>query len=574
MAATGEDLAPGRHEQGAIGEDWPLRPWLLAGLCGVAGLLIYVVTDEQGLDIKDGWRAAAAAFCFFGSISAALTIERDDWKVPAAFSAVVGLVLAGLAWRAVGFGEILPDEEYGFAAGLVASLLALPLFQAGFLHKRLATSYADAHYHVWSDAISGAGALAFTGLSWLVLVLMSELFHLLRIDLLRDLIDEEWFGWTFSGVAFGAALGTLRNQLKILGTLQGVVMLVFSLLALPLAVALVLFLLAVLVSGLDVLWEATRSATPMLLAFAAGAFVLTNAIVRDDDASASANRALRIAALVLALGIFPLAALAAISMGVRIGAYGFSPERLWGMTAILVACLYGLVYWLAVARGRKPAWREQLRRANFYMALAMCAIALFLALPILDFGGISTRNQLARLESGAVSAEDFDYAALKWDFGSTGQEALEQLAHGSDAKVAELAQEALDSTSRPWRGMEPAVPASERLAKTDIRVEDEVLRAAVERFIRAEPWRCGEGCTVLDLGAGAQDGGPHLAIVQGVNVEHLRRDQGGALVVFYPGTPEIPPRGAGEQVKGTVEVRPFTGRQVYVDGKPAGQPFE
>ena len=38
-----------------------------------------------------------------------------------------------------------------------------------------------------------------------------------------------------------------------------------------LAVALALFLLAVLVSGIDVLWEATKSATPLLLSVAISA---------------------------------------------------------------------------------------------------------------------------------------------------------------------------------------------------------------------------------------------------------------------------------------------------------------
>ena len=125
--------------------------------------------------------------------------------------------MAGLAWRAVRYGESLPDEQYGFAAGVVASALALPLFQAEFHRRRMATPYGEIYGHVWTDAICAAGALAFTGLSWIVLALLSELFHLLKIDFLRDLMDEGWFGWTFSGLAAGAALGTLRNQLKVLG---------------------------------------------------------------------------------------------------------------------------------------------------------------------------------------------------------------------------------------------------------------------------------------------------------------------------------------------------------------------
>ena len=194
----------------AAAADWPLRPWLLAGLLGLAGLLIHLVT--QGND-QVPWQMAVAAFLFFGAIAAAFTLENDRWKGPAVFALAVGAVMAGLAWRAVRYGEYLPDEQYGFAAGVVATALALPLFQAEFHRRRFATPYAEIYGHVWTDAICAAGALAFTGLSWLSLALMSELFHLLKIDFLRDLMDEGAFGWTFSGLAAGAALGTLRNQL-------------------------------------------------------------------------------------------------------------------------------------------------------------------------------------------------------------------------------------------------------------------------------------------------------------------------------------------------------------------------
>src|SRR5690242_9210349 len=124
-------------ETGAAG--WPLRPWVLAGLLGVAGLLIHFVTHEHE-DVP--WRAAVAAFLFFGSLSAAFTLERGRVQAPSIFAVVIGLVMAGLAWRAVNYGQYLADEQYGFASGVVASALALPLFQAGFLRRRFATPYA------------------------------------------------------------------------------------------------------------------------------------------------------------------------------------------------------------------------------------------------------------------------------------------------------------------------------------------------------------------------------------------------------------------------------------------------
>src|SRR5690606_29825243 len=92
----------------------------------------------------------------------------------------------------------------------------------------------------------------------------------------------------------------------------------------------------------------------------------------------------------------------------------------------------------AAARGDIPPRAGRLR------------LAVLLALPVLDFGAISTRNQLARLESGEVSVDDFDYAALRSDFGEAGLRALRRMADGDNAEVAELAQAALAQTQRGY----------------------------------------------------------------------------------------------------------------------------
>ncbi|HEU4652166.1 MAG TPA: DUF4153 domain-containing protein, partial [Croceibacterium sp.] len=483
-------------QAGRAATEWPLRPWLLAGLFGAAGLLIHVITHEHD-DVA--WRVALAAFLFFGAIAAGFTLDQDRWKAPSLFAVVIGAVMAGLAWRAVRYGESLPDEEYGFAAGVVASALALPLFQADFHRRRMATPYPEIYGHVWTDAICAAGALAFTGIAWIVLALLSELFHLLRIDFLRDWMEEGWFGWTFSGLAAGAALGTLRNQLKVIATMQTVVLLVASLLAVPLAFGLVVFLAATAVSGPQVLWDATRSATPLLLACAAGSFVLANAIARHEDAAMTGSRVMRGAALVLAAVILPLALFAAFSMGLRLNQYGLAPERLWGLVAIVVACVCGVGYWVALARGRTGGWAGHLRRATFHLGLIVCAFAVLLALPILDFGAISARNQVARLESGKVPVDQFDFAALRWDFGEPGRRALRQLARAGNPRIAELAETALSQTSRVYTSYDKTVRTD---ADFTLRVQpdDPALRALVLAYLKANPWRCQEFCMALDLG--------------------------------------------------------------------------
>jgi hypothetical protein len=544
-------------------QDWPLRPWLLAAILGVSGLAIHLVAGDIGVETREGWRAAISALLFFGPLAFAFTLEAARWRGALAFAALVGLVMAGLAWRAVGGAESLAQEGYGFFAGVIATGLALPLFQAGFHRSRWATPYRRVHAAVWSDVIGAAGSLAFVGASWLMLLLLSELFRLLRIDLLRDLLDEGWFGWTWSGAAFGAALGVLRNEAAIIGTLQRVVMTVLALLAVPLAAGLTLFLGAMIVSGPEVLWEATRSATPVLLSCAAGAWVLANAILRDGDAEMSANRALRVAGLVLVLSIFPLTAFAAVSVGTRVAQHGLSPERLWGLVAVAVAVAYGLAWLVAVVRGRRQgAWRERVRSANLHLAAIICGLALLLALPILDFGAISARHQMARLESGAVSAEDFDYEALRWDFGLAGRKALAQLARDGDPVAAKLAREALARKERiypfgPREGyrlrVEPADPALERL---------------VRDYLRANPWACVEYCLALDLGA-APDGKRRVAILTGSGYAETALPFDSAAPQVAPPEPAAPRLDA----RSKVELRTIEKRQIFVDGKPFGQPL-
>ncbi len=543
--------------------EWPLRPWLLAGLLGLAGLLIYLVT--QGNDDVP-WQMATAAFLFFGAIAAAFTLESGRWKEPAIFAVAVGLVMAGLAWRAVQYGEYLPDEQYGFAAGVVATALALPLFQADFHRRRFATPYSEVYGHVWTDAISAAGALAFTGLSWLVLLLMSELFHLLKIDLLRDLMDEGEFGWTFSGLAAGAALGTIRNQLRVLATMQTVVLLVGSLLAVPLAVGLAIFLLATAVSGPQVLWDATRSATPVLLACAAGAFVLANAIARHGDEAMTRSRVMRIAGWVLAAVILPLAVFAAVSMGLRINQYGIAPERLWGLVAIFVALVCGIGYWVALARGRKGGWAGYLRQATFSLGLGVCALALILALPIFDFGAISTRNQVARLQSGKVPADRFDFAALRWDFGESGRRALQRLARSSNENIAEMAEAALVQTERTYPGFAEPFRGDEDFALT-LQPESAELRRLVLDYLKGNPWQCQERCVALDLGASPD--GRRVAIVHGAGYQEVILKPGQARV-----PPEVAPAAIPLEEDSVVEIRELPTRYIFIDGKPLSRPLD
>jgi len=571
-------------ERSAVDDDaslneWPSRPWALALMLGLAAMLVHFASDG-GEQVP--WRMAITAALVFGPLACAVTLSPERWKSSTLFAGGVALVMAGIAWRATSAGDRYADEGFWVAAGLLAVTLSVPLFQAGFHRHRWATSYKATHFHVWTDAITTAGALAFVGLSWALIAILAELFSAIRIELLKDLIEEEIFGWVYSGVTFGAALGVLRNQLKIIGTLQNVVLLVLSILALPLAVALVLFLLAVALSGLDVLWEATRSATPLLLAIAVGCFVLANSVVRDDDEHASHSRVLRVAGFVLALGILPLSVMAALSMGTRIAQHGLSPERLWAIVSIAVAVAYGVAYFVSAIRGWRTllegGWREHLRQSNLHLAMLTCGIALVLAMPIFNFGAISAKNQIARLDSGAVSVEDFDFNALRWDFGEAGRDALADLA-AREGEVAKLAAEAQAMESR---GFGPLLPEQrDAIAGVDLSGFDEAAATAIRARLEEDAWLCQDGCRVANL---REDANGVLAVVlntkeRGGSMRLLRVEPNAQRAIVLDVVQGELGRSVAREVPefdgdATVELRPFTGQQVYIDGKPVGDPFK
>ncbi|WP_137681056.1 DUF4153 domain-containing protein [Aurantiacibacter suaedae] len=557
-----------RHAELDLIADWPARPWLLGGLGALAGLLIHAITGEHSP--QGPAEAGLCALVTFFALALGFCLRERRPLEPLVFSGLLGLVMGAIAWQATAAEGHRAGGEFAFAAGCFFALSALPLFQAGFHRTRLATDYRATHFHVWSDAVSGGGALAFVGLSWLALLLLDGLFGLVGIDAIGDLMREDAFQLAWSGGAFGAGLGVIRNNLKVIGALQKVVMLVFAILAVPFAAALLVFLVILLASGGKALWEATDSATPILLTCAAGAFILANAIIRDSDEDRSPSRIMQIAAAVLAGVILPLSGFAAMSLGIRIDQHGLSPERIWGVIAVVVACAYGLACWVALIRGRKAMWSVRMRDANLHLAAGVCVIALVLALPLWDFGAVSARNQVARLEAGEVSPEDFDFSALRWDFGDAGRAALAKLAKG-EGEVAELAAEAQAQQARPYGRV--AAPAPRRIENLVGLPDDEATRSAFVAFLRRQPWRCEDSCRVLEV---PEEGWRHYILVQGLDVQHLRlTSANGELEAFFPGRPDgavsLPDPPAEDA---TVEVRDVTVRQVYIGGKPVGSPFE
>lgn len=564
--------------------DWLQRPWIMAAVGAVGGLIVHLLTDRAGnygtpLPV---WKQAATAFTVIATISFLLTVELRRWTWSIAFALGWGAVIALVGWFTAQYNQVPEIFEFPFLSGILAVLIAAPLFQTVRDEGAWRFPYARLHRHAWTDAVIGAASLAFTGITFLLAWLIATLFDVIGIEAIKELLQEEWFGWMLAGFAFGAALGLLRERDALVATLQKLVMVVLAVLAPVLAVALAAFLLSLPFTGLEGLWESDIPATPMLLLAAAGAILLVNAVIGDGRDERGASIWLRRAALVLLICILPLAILAALSMGERISQYGWTPERIWGAVAVTIAIAYGFAAWWAVYKGRKD-FDNPLRPLQTSLAIGLCGLALFLALPILDFGAISARSQLARLESGQVKAEEFDWTAMAFDFGPEGRERLAEIAQSGPAAQRHLASLALKiekrwELSRETQIVEKSVDIEKRvrLLSPDIQWSDDLKRRVAQTRNCEEASQCSlirvTPDKLLLLSTYGTDSQLSTSIV---DLKGKPSDDPlGVVVAVDMAATDFPQRKNVDLGKAAVEVREVKYRRVFVDGKPVGQAFE
>ena len=120
---------------------------------------------------------------------------------------------------------------------------------------------------------------------------------------------------------------------------------------------------------------------------------------------------------------------------------------MWGVVAVIVAIAYGLAGWYSIWRGRLD-FDAPLRPLQTALALGLCGLALFLALPIFDFGAISAHSQLARLDKGKLTPAQFDWAAMAFDFGPAGRAGFSRISRSGAADMRTMAATALKATNR------------------------------------------------------------------------------------------------------------------------------
>lgn len=575
-------------------EPWPMRAFLLLGLGALSGLAVHFLTRG---DHSYPWsftenvgRLSLAIMVASGGILFAFTLERLRWTWSLAFAVAGGAVLGGIYYWNGSPEHHSADDFWRALASLLAIAIAAPLFQTMRDEGARRLPYVSVHAHSWTNVVLWFAAWAFVLISWLLLMLLGQLFELIGVHLLQRLLEKAWFDWMLVGGTLGAGVGLLRDRDKVVGLLQRVVTTVLSMLAPVLAIGLVLFVLALPFAGFEKFWDQTQATTPILLACTIGAIILANAVIGNSADEEAKNPVLRISAMALGAVMTPLVAIAALSTGLRIGQHGYTPARLWAVVFVGIATVYSLFYLYALVRGRM-AWAERARPANIRLAIIICIVALLLATPLAQFGAISTRSQLARLNSGAVPPAEFDWRAMRFDFGASGVRALERLKASGAPEVRRLAQTAL-AARFPYDLMDVDQTMRARTVRRNIRVMPGGGPVPPELAEILGPSTCaGEEHCILFYQPGAASavlvtpdycreemipvtGGCEPRVSQYYQVgDRWQSDRpppatadAGAIKSHYD-------RLMAAVAAGRAEIRTVPSRQVFVDGEPVGNSF-
>ena len=394
------------------------------------------------------------------------------------------------------------------------------------LERRPIPSYSRHFDTAWKQGFQLVFALIFVGLFWGVLELGASLFSLIHIEFLRKLIQHRWFYVPATTLALAASLHVTDVQPALIRGARSIALTLFSWLQPLLALIVAGFLVSLPFVSIELLWR-THFATSLLLTSQILMIFLINCWYQDGETEQANLTVKRFAAVTGALELPVLNLLAIWALALRIRQYGWSEERILAAALILLTACYAISY--ACSTPWRPVRLKRLEIGNFLAAYLSLALILALFSPLADPARLMVADQVARLRSGAIAADKFDFAALKFNGAKWGKEALDQLSKDQTiadaAEVNDKAAKALTQTNRFGLGPKP-VEAGELASHIRAVPEGHPIPDGLYEAIRASlsPIRpvCVMGSAVCVVRFVAlRPGEPEAALFFGLNFDHL-----------------------------------------------------
>lgn len=273
----------------------------------------------------------------------------------------------------------------------------------------------------------------FVGLLWAILWASAGLFDLIGIETVGILIKRGWFWIPITTIAASTAFhltddrtGMVRNVVKPLLTS-------LSWLLLPAVAIGLAFLAALPFTGLEPLWN-TKHATSSLLSAAIVLILLIRCHYQDGEPDTGWARTLVYARLLAVFILVPLVVLTGVGLGLRVEQHGWTPPRLAALACLIVVVCHAAGYSLVAIRSGGTL--RGLASVNAVAAFVAVGLLIALSSPIADPARLSVADQVSRLETGKVAADQFDYTMLaSWGvrYGKAALEHLKAKKDGPDA---------------------------------------------------------------------------------------------------------------------------------------------
>jgi hypothetical protein len=410
-------------------------------------------------------------------LSAQLPLRALERRV-----AAVGLALAATAayvgWVHGPVGDLRPASSgsvllFGWLA-LVAWFVALPFLRLGIRGGFSRAGYVGLFDEAWRLAITLAFAALFVGLFWGLLSLFVALFKSLGITWPQDIIFERSFYYPATCAAASFAIGLTDIKPDMFRGLRHLLLGVLRWLTVLAALIVLVFLGAILVQGVGVLWK-THFATAALIALSLALITLYNAVYQDGSRSAQLPLAMDwVVRGALIVGP-ALAALAVWAVALRLQQHGLSEDRLHVLLVIAILASYLVGYCVVALLGARAPF--EIRHVNVVMALTIVAALILVHTPVLDFKRIAVKSQVARVDRAAST---FDFSYLRHHAGRHGILALQALAGSAMPTVADRARLALAEVNRRSlgalvRGADPAGDRTRLRARLEVYPRGSVL---------------------------------------------------------------------------------------------------
>jgi Domain of unknown function (DUF4153) len=360
-----------------------------------------------------------------------------------------------------------PDAPSGrlWFAVLAGLFIAHSLIVSGDLDRKPIASYQRYFGVAWKHGMQVVLAVTFVGVAWGLLELGITLFELIKVDAPGRVINKPWFVIPVTVLATAYAIHVTDVRTSLLNSARALLLILLSWLLPLMAFIACAFLVTLLFTGLAPLFG-THAGTTVLLIASAVLIFLVNAVYQDGLSDRTV-RILRYAEMPAVIALVPLVSIAAYGLALRVGQYGWTPDRIVACACVLVAACYAVGYMFAMVAG--PARLERLEATNVVTAFVILGVLLALFSPVADPTRISVACQVARLEAGRIPPDRFDFGFLRFESGRFGREALARLetrqVGPNGAQIAEYARLALARKSpSEAHSTEPAVTPQQRAA--------------------------------------------------------------------------------------------------------------